>query len=150
MASTDAMPDVGAREELWTAVLELPARQRAAIVLRRPHQRNKWRKGVMSFSIEFADETQEYQARIKVVGNPGSGCSSDQYHQFDATAFQGPTYHSIGDESGTMLLKGCVDHTLDLSLSRTIRRRAADRLAECHPCGPGRKAGNLAKRPGYQ
>lgn len=32
--STDAMPDVGAREELWTAVLELPARQRAAIVLR--------------------------------------------------------------------------------------------------------------------
>jgi len=30
----DAMPDVGAREELWRAVLELPARQRAAIVLR--------------------------------------------------------------------------------------------------------------------
>jgi RNA polymerase sigma-70 factor (sigma-E family) len=32
--STDAMPDVGAREQLWAAVLELPARQRAAIVLR--------------------------------------------------------------------------------------------------------------------
>jgi len=32
--SMDGMPDVGAREELWTAVLELPARQRAAIVLR--------------------------------------------------------------------------------------------------------------------
>lgn len=30
----DAMPDVGAREELWRAVLELPARQRAAVVLR--------------------------------------------------------------------------------------------------------------------
>jgi cell division protein FtsZ len=28
---------------------------------------------VMSFSIEFADETQEYQARIKVVGCGGSG-----------------------------------------------------------------------------
>src|SRR6185369_16993109 len=27
----------------------------------------------MSFSIEFADETQEYQARIKVVGCGGSG-----------------------------------------------------------------------------
>src|SRR5215218_6183365 len=27
----------------------------------------------MSFSIEFADETQEYQARIKVVGVGGSG-----------------------------------------------------------------------------
>jgi RNA polymerase sigma-70 factor (sigma-E family) len=34
VTSTDAMPDLGAREELWTAVLELPARQRAAIVLR--------------------------------------------------------------------------------------------------------------------
>jgi RNA polymerase sigma-70 factor (sigma-E family) len=30
----DAMPDVGAREDLWRAVLELPPRQRAAIVLR--------------------------------------------------------------------------------------------------------------------
>jgi len=29
-----AMPDVGAREELWRAVLELPPRQRAAVVLR--------------------------------------------------------------------------------------------------------------------
>jgi len=28
------MPDVGEREELWRAVLELPARQRAAVVLR--------------------------------------------------------------------------------------------------------------------
>jgi RNA polymerase sigma-70 factor (sigma-E family) len=34
VVSTDAMPDVGAREQLWAAVLELPARQRAAIVLR--------------------------------------------------------------------------------------------------------------------
>jgi RNA polymerase sigma factor (sigma-70 family) len=28
------MPDVGAREELWRAILALPPRQRAAIVLR--------------------------------------------------------------------------------------------------------------------
>jgi RNA polymerase sigma-70 factor (sigma-E family) len=28
------MPDVGLREELWSALLELPARQRAAVVLR--------------------------------------------------------------------------------------------------------------------
>lgn len=28
------LPDVGAREELWTAILALPARQRAAVVLR--------------------------------------------------------------------------------------------------------------------
>ena len=31
---TDPMPDVGGREELWHAVLRLPPRQRAAVVLR--------------------------------------------------------------------------------------------------------------------
>jgi cell division protein FtsZ len=30
----------------------------------------------MSFSIEFADETQQYEARIKVVGVGGSGCNA--------------------------------------------------------------------------
>ena len=34
VAPEDAMPDVGAREELWHALRALPARQRAAIVLR--------------------------------------------------------------------------------------------------------------------
>jgi len=32
--SAGIMPDVGVREELWSVVLELPARQRAALVLR--------------------------------------------------------------------------------------------------------------------
>jgi hypothetical protein len=36
-------------------------------------------------------------------------------------AFQGPTYNSIGNESGNNLLTGCWDKTLDLSLSRNIR-----------------------------
>jgi RNA polymerase sigma-70 factor (sigma-E family) len=31
---SSSMPDVGVREELWRALLQLPARQRAAIVLR--------------------------------------------------------------------------------------------------------------------
>ena len=35
-------------------------------------------------------------------------------------AFSGPTYHSIGDESGANLLRGCSLHILDLSVSRTI------------------------------
>ncbi|HEV3217109.1 MAG TPA: carboxypeptidase-like regulatory domain-containing protein [Vicinamibacterales bacterium] len=61
-----------------------------------------------------------YAARIKVVGNPGSGCSSNPYQQFNASAFQGPTYGSTGNESGTNLLVGCPDHTLDLGLSRMI------------------------------
>jgi RNA polymerase sigma-70 factor (sigma-E family) len=33
-ARTSSMPDVGAREDLWRALHELPARQRAALVLR--------------------------------------------------------------------------------------------------------------------
>jgi len=62
-----------------------------------------------------------YPARIKLVGDPGSGCSSDQYKQFDVAAFQGPTYNSLGNESGRNLLTGCGDRTLDLSLARNIR-----------------------------
>ena len=62
-----------------------------------------------------------YTARIKAVGDPGSGCSSDQYAQFNAAAFQGPGYNSIGNESGTNLLTGCPDHTLDLAIQRNIR-----------------------------
>jgi hypothetical protein len=61
-----------------------------------------------------------YAARIKVVGDPGSGCSSNQYAQFNPSAFQGPTYNSIGNESGSMLLNGCWDRTVDLSVSRNI------------------------------
>ena len=62
-----------------------------------------------------------YRARIRAVGDIGSGCSSDQYAQFNAAAFAGPTYNSIGDESGANLLNGCWDHTTDLSVARNIR-----------------------------
>ena len=62
----------------------------------------------------------DYLARIVVNGDPGSGCSSNPYKQFNTAAFSGPTYHSIGDESGANLLRGCSLHILDLSVSRTI------------------------------
>ena len=61
-----------------------------------------------------------YAARIKTVGDIGTGCSSNQYQQFNPAGFQGPTYHSLGNESGTNLLKGCADHTVDLSVQRNI------------------------------
>jgi hypothetical protein len=61
-----------------------------------------------------------YRARIKVNGDTGSGCSSNQYTQYNAGAYQGPTYNSIGNESGTSLLGGCFEKTVDLSLARTI------------------------------
>ena len=62
-----------------------------------------------------------YQARIRTVGDIGSGCSSDPYQQFNASAFAGPTYGSIGDESGVNLLNGCWDKTTDLSIARNVR-----------------------------
>ncbi len=62
-----------------------------------------------------------YRARIRTVGDIGSGCSSDQYTQFNANAFAGPTYNSLGDESGANLLNGCWDKTTDLAIARNIR-----------------------------
>ncbi|HEV3214597.1 MAG TPA: carboxypeptidase-like regulatory domain-containing protein [Vicinamibacterales bacterium] len=62
-----------------------------------------------------------YPARIRVIGSPGSGCLSDPYKQFNTAAFAGPTYGSTGTESGANLMSGCADHTVDLSIARTIR-----------------------------
>jgi hypothetical protein len=63
----------------------------------------------------------DYAARIVYVGDPGSGCSSDQYRQFNTAAVTGPTYSSVGLESGRYLLGGCPDHTVDLAIARNIR-----------------------------
>jgi hypothetical protein len=62
-----------------------------------------------------------YAARIKVVGDPGSGCASDQYKQFNTAAFAGPGYNSDGLESGANLLSGCFESLTDLSIARNIR-----------------------------
>jgi hypothetical protein len=40
---------------------------------------------------------------------------------FNTAAFAGPGYNSIGDESGSYLLRSCPDHQLNLSLSRYFR-----------------------------
>lgn len=62
-----------------------------------------------------------YAARIRVVGDPGSGCSDDQYAQFNTAAFAGPTYNSLGLESGSNLMAGCFEKSMDLSIARNIR-----------------------------
>ena len=63
----------------------------------------------------------DYGARIVYVGNPGSGCSNNQYAQFNPASVTGPQYGSLGMESGRNLLRGCMDKTVDLSLTREIR-----------------------------
>jgi hypothetical protein len=63
----------------------------------------------------------DYGARILLTGNPGSGCSSNQYKQFNTAAVAGPTYNSVGLESGRNYMVGCPDHRFDLAIARNIR-----------------------------
>ena len=55
------------------------------------------------------------------LGDPGSGCSSDQYRQFNTASVTGPTYNSVGLESGRNILGGCPDKTVDMAIARNIR-----------------------------
>jgi hypothetical protein len=63
----------------------------------------------------------DYGARIVFNGDPGSGCSDNQYAQFNASAVAGPTYFSNGMESGRNILEGCPNKTVDLALVRNFR-----------------------------
>ena len=78
-----------------------------------------------------------YNARIVDNGDPGSGCSSDPYKQFNTAAFSGPTYRSVGLESGRNVLRGCADNTLDLAIARNFptrrqpHRAVPDRPVQC-------------------
>jgi hypothetical protein len=63
----------------------------------------------------------DYPARIVFTGDPGSGCSGDQYRQFNVAAVTGPTYGSVGLESGRNIMRACPNKIVDLSLSRNIR-----------------------------
>ena len=58
---------------------------------------------------------------MRRVGDPGQGCSSDLYRQFNTGAFAGPLVGSVGLESGNNYLKGCFASVLDLSVARNIR-----------------------------
>jgi hypothetical protein len=57
-------------------------------------------------------------ARIAIVGNPGSGHSSDPYRQFNAAAFTVPKPGSIGLESGRNFLYRSPINSWDLSLAK--------------------------------
>ncbi len=70
----------------------------------------------------------DYGARIVYVGDPGGGCSDNQYAQFNAAAVTGPGYNSVGLESGRNLLANCAPKLLDLSVSRSIRMGGSRQL----------------------
>jgi hypothetical protein len=60
-------------------------------------------------------------ARIQLVGNPGSGASSDPYRQFNVAAFRVPNVGSIGLESGRNFLYRNPINSWELALSKTFK-----------------------------
>jgi hypothetical protein len=63
----------------------------------------------------------DWAGTVRLLGALGSGCSDNQYGQFDATKVQGPAYGSVGLESGRNYLRGCMNRNIDFSLVRRIR-----------------------------
>jgi len=63
----------------------------------------------------------DYGARIRIIGDPGDGCSSNPYKQFNTAAFQGPLVGSVGLDSGSGYLRGCFASSTDLSINRNVR-----------------------------
>jgi hypothetical protein len=63
----------------------------------------------------------DFAPRVRVVGDPGGGCSDDPLRQFTASAFEGPLRGSDGLESGNGYLNGCFISNLDVAISRTFK-----------------------------
>jgi hypothetical protein len=63
----------------------------------------------------------DFAPRVRVVADPGSGCSDDPLRQFNTTAFLGPVAGSDGLESGNGYVQGCFVSSLDLAIARTVK-----------------------------
>src|SRR5262245_52691557 len=63
----------------------------------------------------------DYGGRIRILSDPGSGCSSDPLRQFTAAAFGGPLVNSVGLESGSDYVRGCFQSAFDTAIARNIR-----------------------------
>jgi carboxypeptidase family protein len=63
----------------------------------------------------------DYGGRIRILGDPGDGCSDDLHRQFNTAAFAGPLVGSVGLESSASYFRGCFARVFDLSIARNIR-----------------------------
>ena len=72
--------------------------------------------------------SQDYNARIIYLSDPGSGCSDNQYAQFNVGSVTGPGYNSNGLESGRNLLRGCKVKLVDTAIVRNIKVGGARQL----------------------
>jgi Carboxypeptidase regulatory-like domain/TonB-dependent Receptor Plug Domain len=70
----------------------------------------------------------DYAAAIRITGDPGSGCSGNQYKLFNTAAFAGPVAPSLGLESGRNYLRGCPYYFTDFALSRNFNIGHSDRI----------------------
>jgi hypothetical protein len=62
-----------------------------------------------------------YGGRVVINGDLGSGCSDNQYAQFNTAAVSGPVPGSVGLESGQNYLTGCFENFMDLAIARNFR-----------------------------
>ena len=70
----------------------------------------------------------DYAAAIRIIGDPGSGCSSNQYKQFNTAAFAGPVAGSLGLESGRNYMRGCPYYFTDFALARNFNIGRSERI----------------------
>ncbi len=60
----------------------------------------------------------DFNGRVILTGDPGKGCTSNQFAQFNTAAVKGPGYGSVGMESGTNYMQGCASQVVDTSIVR--------------------------------
>jgi hypothetical protein len=84
---------------------------------------NRRFRGGMSFGVNYTwSILLEGNTGLQIyTGDPGSGCSSNQYRQFNTAAVMGPSFQSVGLESGRNIMRGCPEKFVDLAISRDIR-----------------------------
>jgi hypothetical protein len=64
---------------------------------------------------------------VTLLPNLGSGCSDNQFAQFNGAAIAPPTFGSVGMESGRNYMRGCLTRNMDMSLVRKIRFSRSER-----------------------
>jgi hypothetical protein len=69
----------------------------------------------------------DWGARVALLDGLGSGCSDNQYSQFNPNAIKPPTFGSVGMESGRNYMRGCLTRNVDMSLVRRIRVSRSER-----------------------
>ena len=70
-------------------------------------------------AVGLTGSSPDFNARAVVnLSQIGSGCSGNQFAQFNTAAVTGPTYGSIGEESGQLYLRGCATQIVDTAIVR--------------------------------